>query len=80
MFDLRLYGKEIGDTITKNEDGVKKKYDVDTIYQFHVRCHDDAGNRECFNVGDLISMGVLGIHSEVYSNPYHVFKGEKVFR
>ena len=80
MFDLRLYGKEIGETITKYDEGLKKKYDVDTIYQFHVRCHDEAGNNECFNVGDLISMGVLGIHTETYPNPYHVFNGKKVAR
>lgn len=72
MFDLRLFGNEIGE-IVRNEDGRKHKFKVDEIYPFFVKCHDEVGRVECFNLGDLISMGAFKTNYERYSNPYNKY-------
>ena len=60
MFDLRLYGNEIKEIVTF--DGIEqRKYNVEEIFQYHVKCRDEFGGTECFNVGDLVTMGALKI-------------------
>ena len=72
MIDLRMFGNELN-TIVKYEDGIKRKFTVDEIFQFHVKCHDETGRVECFNMGDLVTMGVLASGGERYTNPFNRF-------
>lgn len=58
MIDLRLYANEITE-LTRYEEGIKHKYTVDEVYPFFLRCHSNSGSTMCFNIGDLVEMGVL---------------------
>ena len=72
MIDLRLFGNELNEIIIR-EEGTKRKYTVDEIYQFHVKCHDENGHVECFNMGDLVRNGVLASGGYRFPNPYNKF-------
>ena len=72
MADLRMFGHEIKDFKTKDENGTHK-YTVEHIYQCHVQCRNEKGQVECFNMGDLVRMGVLASGNERYGNPYNKF-------
>ena len=65
MIDLRAIGSEFNE-ITKYECGVKTKYIVDKVYPFFVKCHDHNGNVECFNIGDLVVMGLISTNNPRY--------------
>lgn len=58
MIDLRLFANELTEVINY-EDGIKRKYTVDNVYPFFIRCHSASGSTMCFNIGDLVIMGVL---------------------
>jgi hypothetical protein len=72
MIDLRMFGNELNEFTKRDELGTKR-YTVDEIYQFHVKCHDQNGMIECFNMGDLVTMGVLASGGQRYGNPYNKF-------
>ena len=74
MIDLRAIGADITE-FKRNEDGRTVKYTVDKIYPFYVKAHDSEGRTECFNVGDLVALGVIKQNKTRYGSPYRMYKG-----
>lgn len=73
MIDLRSIGADIN-KITRTEDGKSVVYEVEKVYPFYVRCKSNTGRVECFNIGDLVVMGIIQTGRVRYSSPYHCYK------
>lgn len=65
MLDLRSIGSLITD-FKKSENGVVKKYKIIDVYPFIIRCQDENGFSECFNIGDLIVLGLITVNNPRY--------------
>ena len=73
MKDLRLFSKEfmnkkirprrMKDTGQGHFIDISREYTIDGVYQYYVQAYTITENgyklRECFNIGDLITMGLL---------------------
>ena len=90
MVDLRLYANDLEGKVIKprknmsgHDEGeipkLTREYTIDKVYPYYVIAHTECENgyifRECFNVGDLVQMGMIDTIRPRYGNAWDYHGG-----